>query len=266
MTYKCKVAIFYESHNDASTATAILDTLEFLSKCGFTSFAAEEPYNRPLLEFLGRLKVKIKLWVEVTKLDYLNGPLLQKIMERLDIRIDNLEKAFKMIQHYSEENVKADFATVSLLEKLNVMPIKYFAVDIPENDKHESMISRIKARDYRDNIMQDNVYKVATSNGPVIFQVGLAHYKIAKMLRDKDCVVKEYFITAAPVNQNSGLAEAKLFTENTPKGIKFREENFKDGIVLDLYKNPDLNVSQVIIKDLSGSLICLGQENSYGEL
>lgn len=81
------------------------------------------------------------------------------------------------------------------------------------------------------------------------------------MLCEKDCLVKEYFVTNVKVPQILVFLKLNFFTNNASHGTEFREKNFKNGIIFDLYKNPDLKASDIINKDFENSLMCAGQQN-----
>ena len=217
-----KAYIFYEHHQYANTKKTIRKLMSVFKDMGVKSVCLEEPSDDTIIDTRKYLR--------------------------------EAKKTFK-----SQNKVEGEFALylkvfdqyLRLLKAMDQKKINFCSMDYT-NKKRESLdssdLKRIDKYDLRNLHMVDIIDKELTK-GSVIVLVGASHFKLASLLKEKNHDVQEYYIPSYKLVEQY----------EDPGDICLRDPNNKvaycdayEGMLIDLYKFPGLNATQIVMNNILG--------------
>ncbi len=269
----CKnIIIFYEKHDDKHPIKTIKDLSSLLKNIGIKSYCFEEPSNESKEELLGIYESQLNRLKSQTKVssfqdNYIKSLIASGVLQLQDDNGDfkevtpqsilsNEEK--KAILHYAKElatsMVESLEETVSLIHQTDEVNLNFCSMDMPRTSRFElnsQGIDALRQLRIRNEYMKNEILEQC-KKGDVLALVGAARFGLADLLRDEKLNVKEYYVTNRPMQMvtESEIGDFCLRSTDHDKYLICGAVNF-NGLVIDLYNDPDLDPVQLIANDLT---------------
>jgi hypothetical protein len=264
----CKnVIMFYESHSDKSAGEAIRTLTPLLKKIGIKSFCFEEPSDENKYSLMKVYESQVAVMKANMNVDNFENQYVQRFLASGRITIPDVNGVAKIITpqtplskeqktailHYINEftsnMVDSLEETLQLMHLTDGKELDFCSMDMPRiarselkrrgvNDEQEILI--------RNGHMKKKIFEQC-EKGDVLVLVGANHFHLAHQLRNEGIKVKEYFITAKPLQTILEDCVQSNFNDQLTCG---KDGSF-DGLIVDLYNYPDSNAPQLIAGDIS---------------